>query len=242
MAAASASLARNSEGSPPLHQLPVEINPPSPSVRASPLTPRRFAMALSRVLLPFFLGAAAYAGAANPAPPCSITVAFGTDPSSSATIAFASNNSAPAFVTLTPAVGGVSQFAAAASDNSYANAAGVRVIYRVVLEGLAPSTTYSYVPTVGTESARPRTFTTLSADPAAESPIVIFWGDLGRDGGGQAFPALEAEAARTAARAPGAGSVGIQVRGGGGFNRRVAVLDFSPFPPPLGWRFCLRPR
>ena len=180
---------------------------------------------LFRVLLSLAFATAA-CFAATPVPPCSITVAFGADPSTSATIAFASNTSAAAFVTLTPAVGGVTQFAATAADNSYANAAGVRVIYRVALAGLAPSTTYSYVPTVGTESASPRTFTTLSTDPADEPPIVIFWGDLGRDGGGQAFPALEAEAARTAARTPGAGSVGIQVRAGGvlmGFVRCQGV-------------------
>ena len=63
---------------------------------------------------------------------------------------------------------------------------------------------------MGTDASPPHTFTTLSADPA-DVPIVISWGDLGRDGGGQAFPALEAEALKTAARAAGAGAVGIQL-------------------------------
>jgi len=144
------------------------------------------------------------------APPCAITAAFGADPTTSATIAFASNTSDPAaFVTISPAVAGRTRVAAAAFDNSYANAAGARVVYRTALTGLAPKTTYTYAPSVAGEAAAPRSFTTLS-DDAADVPRVIFWGDLGRDGGGQAFPALEAEAAAAAARTPGAGAVGIQ--------------------------------
>lgn len=143
------------------------------------------------------------------APPCAIIVAFGADPTTSAVVSFSSNVSAPATVTISPPVNGVTSFAATSHDNSYANAWGVRFVYRAALAGLAPETTYTYTVTVGAESAAPLTFTTLSADPAVV-PVVVYWGDLGRDGGGQAFPALEAEAARTAARAAGAGSVGIQ--------------------------------
>ena len=159
--------------------------------------------ALALVILPALAAAA---------PPCAITAAFGADPTTTATISFASNASdAGAFVTVSPPLaGGVTRVAAAAFDNSYANAAGVRVVYRAALAGLAPKTTYTYAPSVAGEAAAPRSFTTLSADTAADVPRVIFWGDLGRDGGGQAFPALEAEAAAAAARAPGCGAVGIQ--------------------------------
>ena len=80
----------------------------------------------------------------------------------------------------------------------------------MALSGLTPGTTYTYSVTVGAEAcASPKSFTTLSADPSF-IPRVIYWGDLGRDGGGQAFPALEAEAQLTAALGPGYGSVGIQ--------------------------------
>lgn len=144
--------------------------------------------------------------------PSAMLAAFGADPTTSATITFQHNSSSPSYITLSPPLAGASRLAAQAFDNSYANSAGVRIVYRVALEGLAPSTTYTYSATVtgadgGTSAAA--TFTTLSASPQ-DVPVVIYWGDLGRDGGGQAFPALEAEAARTAARAPGAGSVGIQ--------------------------------
>jgi hypothetical protein len=142
-------------------------------------------------------------------PPCAIIAAFGSDPTTSLTISFSSNTSANSYVTVNPAIGSVSRFAAQGYDNSYANAAGVQIVYRVSLTAMLPATTYSYVVTVGSESADSRTFTTLSDDPE-DVPIVLYWGDLGRDGGGQAFPALEAEAQRTAARAPGAGSVAIQ--------------------------------
>lgn len=138
--------------------------------------------------------------------PGAIIVAFGADPTTSATISFSSNTSAAAFVTVSPAPGRV---AAPGYDNTYANSAGLAVVYRAPLRGLSPATTYTYTCTVGAATSQPRTFTTLPADPAAV-PIVLYWGDLGRDGGGQAFPALEAEAARTAARAPGAAAVGIQ--------------------------------
>ena len=141
--------------------------------------------------------------------PCAITTAFGSDPTASITISFSSNTSAVSFVTVSPAIGGITRFTAEGYDNSYANSAGVQIVYRVSLTALAPATTYSYVVTVGTESADARTITTLSIDPA-DVPIVVYWGDLGRDGGGQAFAALEAEAQRTAARTNGAGSVGIQ--------------------------------
>ena len=97
----------------------------------------------------------------------------------------------------------------------------MQIVYRVALTSLAPATTYTYTPAVGAEASAPRSFTTLSADPA-DVPVVIFWGDLGRDGGGQAFPALEAEAARTAARASGAGAVGIQA---GDFAYDLGDLD-----------------
>jgi hypothetical protein len=133
-------------------------------------------------------------------------VAFGADPTSSATISFASNTSAAAYVSVSPGVGRVP---APGYDNTFANSAGLAVVYRAPLAGLLPSTTYTYTCTVGGATSAPRTFTTLSADPAAV-PIVMYWGDLGRDGGGQAFPALEAEAARTARREPGAASVAIQ--------------------------------
>ena len=140
------------------------------------------------------------------ADPSAILVAFGSDPTTSATISFASSVSEPSYVTVSPSIG---RLAAPGYDNSYANSAGLQVVYRVPLSGLSPSTTYTYTCTVGAVTSAPRTFTTLSADPA-DVPIVMYWGDLGRDGGGQAFPALEAEAARTAARAPGSPAVGIQ--------------------------------
>lgn len=149
--------------------------------------------------------ALALSGAAA-ADPSAILVAFGADPTRSATISFASNTSAAAYVTVSPGVGRVP---APAYDNSYANSAGLAVVYRAPLAALQPSTTYTYTCTVGGATSSPRTFTTLSADPA-DVPIVMYWGDLGRDGGGQAFPALEAEAARTARREPGAASVAIQ--------------------------------
>ena len=140
------------------------------------------------------------------AEPNAILVAFGADPTSSATISFASNTSAAAFVTVSPGVGRVP---APGYDNTFANSAGLAVVYRAPLAGLLPATTYTYTCTVGGATSAARTFTTLSADPA-DVPIVMYWGDLGRDGGGQAFPALEAEAARTARREPGSASVAIQ--------------------------------
>ena len=152
------------------------------------------------------------------ATPRAILVAFGADPTSSATISFASNVSAPSFVTVSPALGRLS---ASGFDNSYANSAGLRVVYRVVLTGLAPATTYTYTCTVGADTSAPRTFTTLSRNPAVV-PKIIYWGDLGRDGGGQAFPALEAEAALTAARDQSAGAVGIQ---NGDFAYELADLN-----------------
>ncbi len=163
-------------------------------------------------------------------PPCAIIAAFGSDPTTSVTISFSSNTSAASFVTVSPAIGGATRFAAQGHDNSYANSAGVQLVYRATLTDMLPATTYDYVVTVGSESADVRTLTTLSDDPE-DVPIVVFWGDLGRDGGGQAFPALEAEAQRTAARAPGAGSVAIQA-GDFGYNlpdfkgaRGAAFLD-----------------
>ena len=156
------------------------------------------------------LACALVATAALASPPCAITVSFGADPTTSATVSFSSNSSdAAAFLTISPPVGGATRISATRIDNSYANSAGVRFVYRAALTGLLPSTTYTYAASVLGVASATRTFTTLSADPAAV-PKVIFWGDLGRDGGGQAIPALEAEAAATAARAPGAGDVGIQ--------------------------------
>ena len=150
-----------------------------------------------------------FAHLANSSPPGAIITVFGSEPTPSATISFSSNTLAPAFVTIHPAVGGSTQIAATAHDNSYANAGGLQQVYRVTLSGLSPATTYTYSVSVGEEESGPKSFTTLSADPSF-IPRVIYWGDLGRDGGGQAFPALEAEAQLTAALGPGYGSVGIQ--------------------------------
>ena len=176
--------------------------------------------------------AAVAAVAVQAAAPSAVAVAFGGDPRTTATLSFASNASAttPAWAWVSPAptrwdVGtgtgsgaggcagapaGVATLPAEAADASYANSAGLRTVFRVRLSALAPATTYAYsVCWDGGEASAPRTFTTLAAAGTAAQPRVIFWGDLGRDGGGQAFPALEAEAAATAARAPGAGDVAI---------------------------------
>jgi len=169
-----------------------------------------------------------------------VRVTFGADAAIGAVVSFASNTSAAdaavSFATApfdgcgASAAPGAVTLAAAAADNSYANAAGLQVVYAANLTGgLAPSTTYHYRACLGqgAEVSPLFSFTTLAEAGAAagggqQQPVVCYWGDLGRDGGGQAWPFLEAEAARTAARAPGACSVGIQ---NGDFAYNLGDLD-----------------
>ena len=166
-----------------------------------------------------------------------VRVTFGADGARGAVVSFASNASAAdAAVSFAPApfsgcgagaAPGAVTLAAAGADNSYANAAGLQVVYAANLTGrLAPSTTYYYRACLGAgaEVSPQLSFTTLAeaGNAGGEQPVVCYWGDLGRDGGGQAWPALEAEAARTAAHAPGACSAGIQ---NGDFAYDLGDLD-----------------
>ena len=186
----------------------------------------------ARASISLLLGAAAAVAAPGATSPGAIVVAFGSDATTSATISFAGNSSGAAgTVWLSPAPArwasssssssssaaaaaacagapaGAASLPAAASDHSYANSAGLQTVYRAQLSGLAPGTTYTYGACwAGGSASAPRSFTTLAV---GANPKVIYWGDLGRDGGGQAFPALEGEAAATAARAAGAGDVAI---------------------------------
>ena len=167
------------------------------------------------------LSGAACAAAASPG---AIALAFGSDATSSVVVSFGGNSSgaagsiwlspAPAIWEEAPAASicagappGAVSIVADAADHSYANAGGLQTVYRARLSTLSPGTSYTYaVCWQGGETSTPRTFTTLAT---GASPKVVYWGDLGRDGGGQAFPALEAEAAATAARAPGAADFAI---------------------------------
>ena len=194
------------------------------------MLPLRALLAASSSLI-----AAANAGAGAAA---HVRVNFGADPTRDAVISFAANASAPgAFVAFASGgaplscgcscgAGDATVVAAAAADNGYANAAGLQVVFTASLEGmLLPATTYSYVACLAAGAAAPPaalSFTTLASDAGAAVPRVLYWGDLGRDGGGQAWPFLEAEANKTAARAPDACSLGIQ---NGDFGYDLADLN-----------------
>lgn len=150
-----------------------------------------------------------------------VRVNFGQDPTRSAVISFSSNTSNPtsSFVTYSTSkftgCGSSSSFStattvsASAFDNSYANSAGLQVVYEAFLNDLSPSTTYFYTACIGADEISPLySFTTIGKGNSI--PKVYYWGDLGRDGGGQAWPFLEIEANRTAAREPGSCDLGIQ--------------------------------
>lgn len=80
-------------------------------------------------------------------------------------------------------------------------------MFLATLDGLTPGTRYYYSVSVGASSSPWFNFTTVSDTGV---PIILFWGDLGRDGGGQALPALDAEARASGAGAAGAAVLGIQ--------------------------------
>ena len=176
-------------------------------------------------LSPLLAAAAATALPAAAALPAAdhVRVNFGADPSRDAVVSFASSTSSDAaFVAYStaPFVCGCSCAAADAAvislaaehiDNSYGNSAGLANVYIADLTGkLYAGTSYFYAPCLGAGADAPGrelVFTTVNGTGV---PRICYWGDLGRDGGGQAWPFLEAEANKTALRAADACVVGIQ--------------------------------
>ena len=90
----------------------------------------------------------------------------------------------------------------------FGNSAGAAYYFRARLTGLAPGQRYFYqVQTCGAWSA----LLSASTLPAGDDFRVLVWGDMGRDGGEQILPALEAEARAAAAGAPGSASFAVLV-------------------------------
>jgi len=194
-----------------------------------------------------------------------VRVNFGASPSTDAVVSFASaSQSDSAFVaySTSPIACGCSCAASAAVlsvaaeriDNSFGNSAGLANVYVADLAGkLQADTSYFYVPCLGVAADAPGRELVITTLGGAGVPRICYWGDLGRDGGGQAWPFLEAEANKTAQRAADACSVGIQ--NGEQVHTSNAIHSPTHFPNPnraisLGpWSTCpaakqfrLRPR
>ena len=158
---------------------------------------------------PALVVAATLLATAAASAPAHVHLAPGADPRTAMTVMWSS---------LTGAVGAVAYsasgpldpspttLAVTATDNSYKNKNGLPNVFLAELVDLSPGTRYWYTVSVGAAMSAWFNFTTVSD---TTPPVVIYWGDLGKDGGGQALPALEAEARAAGAGAPGAGTIAI---------------------------------
>ena len=154
------------------------------------------------------LAAAAAVGAQAPE---QVWASFGEQPLESLTVSFASPLpcAAPA-LRFGTAAGALAPLPPAAISADapffFGNAAGAAYYFRARLTGLAPGTRYFYqVQACGAWSA----LLSASTLPAGDDFKVLVWGDMGRDGGEQILPALEAEARAAAAGAPGSASFAV---------------------------------